>query len=83
MQFEGTCGFSANRGEDAFHSSEREHVEFAKTRYDRANGINDRAEWIQAKSDALMARSGKVFKLVIPILVALVAAAGWLLFRIM
>ena len=66
-----------------FGSSEREHVELAKTLYDRANAINDRAEWIQAKSDALMDRSGRVFKLVIPILVALVAAAGWLLFRIM
>ena len=64
-------------------SIQREHLELAKTQYDRANAINDRAERIQAKSDALMDRSGRVFKLVIPILVVLVAAAGWLLFRIM
>ena len=63
-------------------SIQREHFELAKTQYDRANAINDRAERIQAKSDALMDRSGRVFKLVIPILVVLVAAAAWLLFRI-
>ena len=38
---------------------------------------------IQAKSDALMDRSSQVFKVVIPILVVLVVAAGWLLFRVM
>ncbi len=64
-------------------SIQREHFELAKTQYDRANAINDRAERIQAKSAALMDRSGRVFKLVIPILVALVAAAAWLLFRLM
>jgi hypothetical protein len=37
----------------------------------------------RVKSDALMDRSGKVFQFVIPILVVLVAAAGWMLFRIM
>jgi hypothetical protein len=64
-------------------SIQREHFELAETQYDRANAINDRAERIQAKSDALMTRSGQVFKLVIPILVVLIAAAGWMLFRIM
>jgi hypothetical protein len=64
-------------------SIQREHFELAKTQYDRANAINDRAERIQAKSDALMDRSGQVFKVVIPILVVLVVAAGWLLFRVM
>ena len=62
-------------------SIQREHFELARTQYDRANAINDRAERIQAKSDALMDRSGKVFKLVLPALVVLIAAAGWLLFR--
>jgi hypothetical protein len=61
----------------------REHFKLAKTQYDRANAINDRAERIQAKSDALMDRSSQVFKVVIPILVVLVVAAGWLLFRVM
>lgn len=61
---------------------QRKHFEIAKTQYDRANAINDRAERIQAKSDALIDRSGKVFKVVIPILVILIAAAGWLLFTI-
>jgi hypothetical protein len=64
-------------------SIQSEHFELAKTQYDRANAINDRAERIQAKSDSLIDRSSRVFKLVIPILVVLVAAAGWLLFRIM
>lgn len=64
-------------------SIQHEHFELAKTQYDRANAINDRAERIQAKSDALMDRSSRVFKVVIPILVVLVAAAGWLLFRVM
>jgi len=64
-------------------SIQREHFELARTQYDRASAINDRAERIQAKSDALMDRSGKVFQFVIPILVVLVAAAGWMLFRIM
>ena len=64
-------------------SIQREHFELAKTQYDRANAINDRAERIQAKSDALMDRSGRVFKVVLPALVILVAAAGWLLFRAM
>lgn len=59
---------------------QREHFEIAKTQYDRANSINDRAERIQAKSDALIDRSGRVFKLVIPILVVLLLGAGWLLF---
>jgi len=62
-------------------SIQREHFEIAKTQYDRANSINDRAERIQAKSDALIDRSGKVFKVVIPILVVLLVAAGWLLLR--
>ena len=62
---------------------QREHLELAKTQYDRANAINDRAERIQAKSDSLIDRSSRVFKLVIPILVVLLAAAGWLLFRIL
>jgi DNA-directed RNA polymerase subunit K/omega len=57
--------------------------ELARTQYDRAKAINDRAERIQAKSDALIDRSGKVFKLVLPALVVLVAAAGWLLFRLL
>jgi len=30
-----------------------------------------------------MDRSSRVFKVVIPILIVLVAAAGWLLFRVM
>ena len=64
-------------------SIQREHLELAKTQYDRAKAINDRAERIQAKSDALIDRSGKVFKLVLPALVVLVAAAGWLLFRLL
>lgn len=59
---------------------QREHFEIAKTQYDRANSINDRAERIQAKSDALIDRSGRVFKLVIPIVVVLLLGAGWLLF---
>ena len=63
-------------------SVQREHFELAKTQYDRANAINDRAERIQAKSGALIDRSSRVYKLVIPILVVLVAAAAWLLFRI-
>ena len=61
---------------------QREHYEIAKTQYDRANAINDRAERIQAKSDALIERSGKVFKVVIPILAVLLVAAGWMLFTI-
>ena len=61
---------------------QREHLELAKTQYDRANAINDRAERIQAKSDALIDRSGRVFKVVIPILAVLLVAAGWLLFTI-
>jgi hypothetical protein len=64
-------------------SIQREHFELAKTQYDRANAINDRAERIQAKSGALMDRSSQVFKVILPILVVLVAAAGWLLFRVM
>jgi len=64
-------------------SIQREHFELAKTQYDRANAINDRAERIQAKSDSLIDRSSRIFKLVIPILVLLLAAAGWLLFRIL
>ncbi|MGB5364708.1 MAG: hypothetical protein WBN15_16850 [Polyangiales bacterium] len=64
-------------------SIQREHFELAKTQYDRAKAINDRAERIQAKSDSLIDRSSRIFKLVIPILVLLLAAAGWLLFRIL
>lgn len=58
---------------------QREHFALAKTQYDRAHAINDRAERIQAKSDALIDRSGKIFKIVIPILVVLLAVAGGLL----
>lgn len=61
---------------------QREHLELAKTQYDRANAINDRAERIQAKSDALIDRSGQVFKIVIPILVVLIGLAAWLAFCI-
>ncbi|MGB8329839.1 MAG: hypothetical protein WCE62_06905 [Polyangiales bacterium] len=61
---------------------QREHLELAKTQYDRAKAINDRAERIQAKSDALIDRSGKVFKIVIPMIIVLLVAAGALLFSI-
>lgn len=68
--------------QDEALSIQREHFQLAKTQYDRANAINDRAERIQAKSDALIDRSGRVFKVVLPALVILIGAAAWLLFRI-
>jgi DNA-directed RNA polymerase subunit K/omega len=68
------------RGQEEQLAIQREHLELARTQYDRANAINDRAERIQAKSDALIDRSGKVFKVVIPVLAVLLIAAGWLLF---
>ncbi len=68
------------RGQQEQLEIQREHLEIARTQYDRANAINDRAERIQAKSDALIERSGKVFKVVIPALILLLAGAGWLLF---
>ena len=61
---------------------QRQHLEIAKTQYDRANAINDRAEQIQAKSDALIERSRSVFKVVIPILAVLIVGAAWLLFTL-
>jgi hypothetical protein len=70
------------RGQQEQLEIQREHLAIAKTQYDRANAINDRAERIQAKSDALIDRSGKVFKVVVPVLVVLLVAAGWLLFTI-
>ena len=70
------------RGQQEQLAIQREHLAIAKTQYDRANAINDRAERIQAKSDALIERSGKVFKVVVPVLVVLLVAAGWLLFTI-
>lgn len=63
-------------------SIQREHFEIAKTQYDRANAINDRAERIQAKSAALIDRSGRVFKIVIPIVVVLLGVAAWMAFCI-
>lgn len=59
-------------------SIQREHFEIAKTQYDRASAINDRAERIQAKSVALIDQSGRVFKVVLPILVVLLGVAVWL-----
>ncbi len=70
------------RRQDAALSIQRDHFEMAKTQYDRANAINDRAEQIQAKSAALIDRSGRVFKIVIPILLVLLVAAGWMAFCI-
>jgi hypothetical protein len=61
---------------------QREHFEIAKTQYDRATAINDRAERIQAKSAALIDRSGQVFKVVLPIIVILLGVAVWLAFCI-
>lgn len=63
-------------------SIQRQHFELAKTQYDRANAINDRAERIQAKSAALIDLSGRVFKVVIPIIAVLIIVAGWLVFRV-
>jgi len=61
---------------------QRQHFEIAKTQYDRANAINDRAERIQAKSAALIDRSGRVFKIVLPIIVVLLGVAAWMAFCI-
>ena len=61
-------------------SIQRQHFEIAKTQYDRANSINDQAERIQAKSAALIDRSGRVFKIVIPILVILIVVVGSMAF---
>ena len=61
---------------------QREHLQIAKTQYDKANAINERAERIQAKSAALVEGSGKLFKVITPVVVILVIAAGWLLFTI-
>ena len=61
---------------------QREHFQIAKTQYDKANAINERAERIQAKSAALIDSSGKLFKVITPILVILVLAAGWMLFTL-
>lgn len=61
---------------------QREHYEIAKTQYDKANAINDRAERIQARSAALIDYSGKLFKVITPVLVILVLAAGWMLFTL-
>lgn len=63
-------------------SIQREHFEIAKTQYDRANAINDQAERIQAKSAALIDRSGRVFKVVVPIIVLLLGVATWMAFCI-
>jgi hypothetical protein len=63
-------------------SIQREHFEIAKTQYDRATAINDRAERIQAKSAALIDRSGRVFKVVLPIIVILLGVPVWLAFCI-
>ncbi|MDH3655353.1 MAG: hypothetical protein OEN21_13860 [Myxococcales bacterium] len=65
------------RQEEAL-SIQREHFEIAKTQYDRANAINDRAERIQAKSAALIDRSGRVFKVLLPIVAVLLGVAIWL-----
>jgi hypothetical protein len=69
------------RQEEAL-SIQREHFEIAKTQYDRANAINDRAERIQAKSAALIDRSGRVFKVVLPMIVILLGVATWMAFCI-
>ena len=69
------------RQEEAL-SIQRAHFEIAKTQYDRANSINDQAERIQAKSAALIDRSGRVFKIVIPILVILIVVVGSMAFCI-
>ena len=64
-------------------SIQREHLQIAKTQYDRANAINDRAERIQAKSDALVERSGRVFRIAFPALLVLLAAAAWVLLQLL
>lgn len=61
---------------------QRGHFEMAKTQYDRATAINDRAEQIQAKSAALIDRSGQVFKIVVPIVVVLIIVVGSMAFCI-
>ena len=64
------------RQEEAL-SIQRQHFEMAKTQYDRASAINDRAERIQAKSNALIDQSGRVFKVVLPIIAVLLGVAVW------
>jgi hypothetical protein len=61
---------------------QRNHFEIAKTQYDKANAINERAERIQSKSAALVDYSGKLFKVITPVLVILVLAAAWMLFTL-
>jgi len=60
---------------------QQEQYAMVKIQFDRAEKLNDKAEAIQKKSASLIANAGKLFKIIVPILILLIAYLSWQMFR--
>ena len=60
---------------------QQEQFSIVKIQFERAEKLNNKAEAIQEKGANLISNAGKLFKLIVPILVLLIAYISWLLFR--
>ncbi|MFN0039667.1 MAG: hypothetical protein ACKVP2_09165 [Burkholderiales bacterium] len=60
---------------------QREQFAMVRAQNERAMRLQDRAEVLQEKSGQIVGAARKVFIVVLPILIALIAYVSWLLFR--
>jgi hypothetical protein len=60
---------------------QREQFDLVKAQTERAMRLQDRAEALQEKSGQIVGAARKVFVIVLPILIVLIAYVSWLLLR--
>ena len=60
---------------------QRANFELVKEQFERANKLQDRAEKMQESGALLMAKAKKSFVVLIPIILVLLLALGWLILR--
>lgn len=60
---------------------QREQFRMFKDQYDKTNKLTGRAEDVQEKARLLMDKAGKVFVVIIPLLIIAIAYLAWLMLR--
>ncbi len=60
---------------------QEQQFSIVKIQFERAEKLNNQAEAMQEKGANLLSSAGKLFKIIVPILIILIAYISWLLFR--
>lgn len=67
--------------QDKALAMQQEQYAMVKIQFDRAEKMNDKAEAIQEKGANLISSAGRLFKIIVPILIILIAYISWVLFK--